>query len=114
MVAPGSNRGKPHSRGRGGGHRATGLLTAGARHAPLKASICKEALGLGSLQPGLSVPAMAAERDPTGLPESVSLRFLKGFQLSVRILGEAEARCSREIGPLDRGLNVFPRSSKLD
>ena len=40
MVAPGSNRGKPHSRGRGGGHQATGLLTAGGRHAPLEASIC--------------------------------------------------------------------------
>jgi hypothetical protein len=45
MVAPGSNRGKAYSRGRGGGRRATGLLTAGARHAPLEASICKEALG---------------------------------------------------------------------
>ena len=51
---------------------------------------------------------------PRSTKSRVSLRFLKGFQLSVRILREAEARCSREIGPLDRGLNVFPRSSKLD
>lgn len=33
MVTPGSNRGKP-LRGRGSGH-ATGLLTAGGKHAPL-------------------------------------------------------------------------------
>jgi len=72
MVAPGSNRGKLHSRGRGGGHRATGRLTAGARHAPLEASICKEALG--TLQPGLSVPAIAAERDQTVYQESWKLK----------------------------------------
>jgi hypothetical protein len=43
MVPPGPNRRKPHSRGRGGGHQATGQLTTGGRHAPLEAS--KEALG---------------------------------------------------------------------
>ena len=39
MVPPGPNRRKPHSRGRGGGHQASGLLTTGGRHTPLDASI---------------------------------------------------------------------------
>jgi hypothetical protein len=41
MVPPGPNRRKPHSRGRGGGHQAAGLLTTGARHAPLEAIVKK-------------------------------------------------------------------------
>ena len=33
---------KTHSRGRGGGHQATGLLTTGGRHAALEASVVKK------------------------------------------------------------------------
>ena len=67
MVAPGSNRGKPHLRGRGGGQQATGLLTASGRHAPLEASICKEALG--------TLHWLAAEKDSYMLRCAQSSRY---------------------------------------
>jgi hypothetical protein len=38
-------------------------------------------------------------------------RELKSFQLSAFILGEAEARHSSEIGPLDRGGNPLGRAN---
>jgi RNA polymerase sigma-70 factor, ECF subfamily len=62
MVPPGPNRGKPRPTGRSGGHQTSGLLTTGARHAPLEALIVKRRQRLHTSIMGTSAVRRRDER----------------------------------------------------